>query len=182
MDQRTPTLTRRQAQAARLLGLGLSNRAIAAQLGVSEQAVKKLVTRLFARYGVASRAALVRLLTMEEGLAARDRALTLLAAIAPFGFAVTRGPRHVLRIASASLLERLGAGALGAPLRFTENGRPSAATALLDRVFESGELFGGRTMLDGDAPVHLVVQPMKTTAGVMEGLLLFAVDVADPPR
>lgn len=52
-------LTRRERQVLERLCRGLSNKAIAAELEVSEQAVKAHLSRLYLKYGVANRAGLV---------------------------------------------------------------------------------------------------------------------------
>src|SRR5947208_1596776 len=56
-------LTERQRQVLALLDRGLSNKQIAAELGLREQSVKAHVSRLLDRYGAESRLALVLKLT-----------------------------------------------------------------------------------------------------------------------
>ena len=55
-----PNLTERDRQVLRLLLEGLSNKEIAAQLGVSEGAIKASLQQLFAKTGVRTRSHLVR--------------------------------------------------------------------------------------------------------------------------
>lgn len=64
-----PDLTRRERQVLDRVCQGLSNKSIASELGVSEQAVKAHITRLFLKYGVENRAGLVATVV---GGAARD--------------------------------------------------------------------------------------------------------------
>ena len=54
-----PELTPRERQVLERVCRGLSNKAIAAELGVSEQAVKAHMSRLFLKFGVENRAGLV---------------------------------------------------------------------------------------------------------------------------
>jgi DNA-binding NarL/FixJ family response regulator len=53
-------LTMRQQEILRLIALGLANKQIAVELRIAEPSVKKHVSRLFRRYEVPNRAALVR--------------------------------------------------------------------------------------------------------------------------
>jgi DNA-binding NarL/FixJ family response regulator len=53
-------LTTRQQEILRLIALGLANKQIAVELRIAEPSVKKHVSRLFRRYAVPNRAALVR--------------------------------------------------------------------------------------------------------------------------
>ena len=54
-----PELTRREREVLERVCRGLSSKAIAAELGVSEQAVKAHLSRLFLKFGVENRAGLV---------------------------------------------------------------------------------------------------------------------------
>lgn len=62
-----PTLTPREEQVLRHLRLGLSNKDIAATLGIGEQAVKALVSRLLAKYGAPNRTTLVSVSDKRNG-------------------------------------------------------------------------------------------------------------------
>lgn len=53
--QRTPTLTERESEVLALIAEGLSNKAIARRLGISEKTVKAHLTRVFATLGVSDR-------------------------------------------------------------------------------------------------------------------------------
>ena len=70
-----PELTRRERQVLERVCGGLSNKAIATDLGVSEQAVKAHVTRLFLKYRVENRAGLVAAVlgVAERGRLERER-------------------------------------------------------------------------------------------------------------
>lgn len=172
-DARAP-LTPRQAEVARLVTLGLSNRAIAAQLRVSEQAIKNAVSRLLVHFGVSTRAALARDRAVAEGRAARDRAIAELAQIVPFAFGFTSGSDHVLRIASPMLRAMVGPHAIGTSLRRVGGGDGHALIAVLDRVWSTAQPYSGRASL-GSEPAHLVVMQMRDSDNTLEGLLLIAV-------
>ena len=70
-----PELTRRERQVLERVCGGLSNKAIAGELGVSEQAVKAHISRLFLKHGVANRAGLVAVAVggAERGRLERER-------------------------------------------------------------------------------------------------------------
>ena len=53
-----PPLTERQQQVARLVASGMSNAAIAAELGISAKTVEKHLSGIFERWGVSSRTAI----------------------------------------------------------------------------------------------------------------------------
>lgn len=63
-------LTERQYALARLVADGLTNREIAAEVGIAEQTVRHTLVRVFAMCGVPNRTALARL-WLTGGLAAR---------------------------------------------------------------------------------------------------------------
>ncbi|HEX4744105.1 MAG TPA: helix-turn-helix domain-containing protein [Candidatus Limnocylindria bacterium] len=60
-----PDLTRRERQVLERVCRGLSTKAIAAELGVSDQAVKAHLSRLFLKFGVANRTGLVAVAVAE---------------------------------------------------------------------------------------------------------------------
>lgn len=60
-----PDLTPRERQVLERVCRGLSTKAIAAELAVSEQAVKAHLSRLFLKFGVANRTGLVALAVAE---------------------------------------------------------------------------------------------------------------------
>ncbi|MEU9161423.1 response regulator transcription factor [Streptomyces sp. NPDC048424] len=60
-DPRVASLTGRQTDVLRLLGRGLSNADIGAELGMTENTVKAHVTRLLARLGVSNRVEAARI-------------------------------------------------------------------------------------------------------------------------
>ena len=69
-----PELTRRERQVLERVCGGLSNKAIARELGVSEQAVKAHMSRLFLKHGVGNRAGLVAAAVgAERGRLERER-------------------------------------------------------------------------------------------------------------
>lgn len=62
-----PTLTPRERGILKALLGAQSNKAIARELGISEQSVKNRLTKLYRKFGVASRLQLMRLY-LKEGL------------------------------------------------------------------------------------------------------------------
>lgn len=69
-----PDLTRRERQVLERVCGGLTNKGIAGELGVSEQAVKAHLSRLFLKYGVENRAGLVAAAVgAERGRLERER-------------------------------------------------------------------------------------------------------------
>lgn len=62
----TPQLTLKEQEVFRLLSKGLSNRAIALQLGVVEGTIKMHVSHIFAKLGTRSRAELIAHLHLED--------------------------------------------------------------------------------------------------------------------
>lgn len=73
----TTPLTSRQTEVMGLLSQGLGNKEIGDRLRISEQAVKAVVSRLLAKYGVRNRSGLVR-----KAIAERDSRISMDAGIA----------------------------------------------------------------------------------------------------
>ncbi len=67
LSSMSPQLTARQREVLALVIAGMSNKDIAADLGVSLQTVKWHVSRLFGAYGVDSRISLVREVLLPTG-------------------------------------------------------------------------------------------------------------------
>lgn len=59
---RTPELTPREKAIARAILAAQPNKAIAEEMGISEQSVKNRLTKLYRKFGVTSRLQLMRLL------------------------------------------------------------------------------------------------------------------------
>ena len=71
-------LTDRQREVVRLVAEGLSNKQIGDRMGISDNGVKRHLTSLFAKYGVASRAALVHRTAPAFGEVSEEARLFLL--------------------------------------------------------------------------------------------------------
>src|SRR4051812_16504570 len=67
-DVRELGLTRRQGEVVQRVARGLANKQIAAELGISERAVKGHVSDLLGKFAVANRAGLIASLMAERGL------------------------------------------------------------------------------------------------------------------
>lgn len=176
----------------RLVSEGLSNRAIASRLRISEQAVKQHVSKLLLVYGVRNRAALVRTATDLIARQARDATIAGLLARAPVLATVTSGPEHVVEFANARVLEYVGGRPITGPEARRRRRLPRELKAVFDRTYTSGEPFTDRTfVLRGDlrADGHveervfdLLVYPRRDVRGEVDGLVVIAVDVTDCAR
>ena len=103
-----PELTRRERQVLDRVCGGLTNKAVASELGVSQQAVKAHISRLFLKYGVENRAGLVAAVlggserarlererdTRSEGLERRIEQLTARNAVLEHANSDLRAGRH----------------------------------------------------------------------------------------
>jgi DNA-binding CsgD family transcriptional regulator len=74
-DRLEGTLSPREEEIARLVGLGYPNKTIAANLGISSWTVSTHLRRMFAKFGVRSRAALVAAVLEERHVVDERRAL-----------------------------------------------------------------------------------------------------------
>jgi DNA-binding CsgD family transcriptional regulator len=187
-----PALTTRQRQVLERLIRGLTNKEIAAELGVGPDAVKRLVSRLLIKLDVPSRAALVRPALLTD--AARRRrshypnALSVLDA-APIPALVTRGSAHRIEYANPMARKIVHEAGSGTPLA---NAIPQSSRRAVERVadesFASGAPRVARAVRLDDAArvgwrrVDVFVTPMYDGVQELAGLIVFFVDVSnDPP-
>jgi DNA-binding CsgD family transcriptional regulator len=188
-----PRLTPRQRQVLDGLIRGLSNKEIAAELGVGPDAVKRVVSRLLIKLNAPSRTALVQPALQTD--AARRRgsrapsALSLLDAV-PVPALVTRGSAHRVEYANPAariVLPEAGSGVELAQLFPPEPRR--AVIRIADASFTEATPRIARRLTLGDFAgvgarwrrVDVFTSPIRDGAGKLAGLLVFLVDVSNDP-
>ena len=182
-------LTPRQRQVVDGLIRGLTNKEIAAELGVGPDAVKRTISRLLIKLNAPSRTALVQVALHTSaarlGRASGTNALSLLDA-APIPALVTRGEQHLVEYANPVARTVLRLAEVGA--RLTDLLPPDAAvavTAIADASFhQSGARVARAVALhhaDADAAwrcADVFAQPVRDGAEQLAGLIVFLVDVS----
>jgi DNA-binding CsgD family transcriptional regulator len=188
-----PRLTPRQRQVLDGLIRGLTNKEIAAELGVGPDAVKRVISRLLIKLEAPSRTALVRSALQTD--AARRRtsrapsALSLLDAV-PIPAFVTRGPSHRVEYANSAAKRVLsGADSVGelGSLFPPEPGR--ALTRIADisfaeaapRVLHRIALHDSVQMQTSWRRADVYTTPIHDGAGKLAGLFVFLVDTSNEP-
>jgi DNA-binding CsgD family transcriptional regulator/PAS domain-containing protein len=183
-------LTARQRQVLDRVVRGLGNKAIAADLGISEQAAKEHVSTLLRRFGATGRAALAEIGTQLHimGVADADTSwLPYLFMAAPIGMQVFRGPDHLVVATNETARKAADRDVIGLPLR---EGYPLTADRIgpmLDQVLVTAERhveyeFGGTWVRDGQMQASysdFVLQPIKTSDGTVTDVVLFGSDVTE---
>jgi PAS domain-containing protein len=183
-------LTPRQRQVLGLVVRGLGNKAIATELGISEQAAKEHVSTLLRRFRATSRAALAEIGTQLEIIGTADPYvpwLPYLFVAAPIGIQVFRGGEH--RVVAANDTARKAAEGDVVGLPFGEAFPLVAARLLplLDAVYRSGEPhseseFQAVWVRDGvTQPSYgdFVLQPVRERDGTVTGVMIFGSDVTE---
>lgn len=169
---------------------GLGNKAIATELGISEQAAKEHVSKLLRRFGATGRAALAEIGTQLQILGSTDvdvSWLPYLFVAAPIGIQVLRGPDHRVVAINETNRRALDREVVGLPFReaFPQNG--DRLLPLLDRVYATGEPyrefdFEGTWVRDGVTQTSygdFVLQPIREPDGTVSGVMIFGADVSD---
>jgi PAS domain-containing protein len=183
-------LTARQRQVLDLVVGGLGNKAIAAELGISEQAAKEQVSTLLHRFGATGRAALAEIGTQLQIMGVTDADaswLPYLFIAAPIGVQVFRGPDHRIVATNETARKAADRDVIGLPLR---EGYPLTADRIgpmLDGVFATGEPhveyeFSGTWVRDGQTQAgysDFVLQPIKGSDGTVTDVVLFGSDVTE---
>jgi DNA-binding CsgD family transcriptional regulator len=182
-------LTPRQRQVLGLVAAGESNKEIAAQLSVSEQAAKQHVSRLLSRFGVKSRTKLAQsaLAIRITGQRESDLPLEYLFTRAPMAIAMTSGPDHLIRMVNHAFVKLFGdrGGWIGHHLRELLDESEAALLSLVDAVYQGR---GGVKQADvpvkstgPDGPTErlltITIEPTHNAAGEISGLVFFGVDV-----
>jgi DNA-binding CsgD family transcriptional regulator len=185
-----PMLTPRQREVLSRLIHGLTNKEIAAELGIGPDAVKRVISRLLIKLDAPSRTALVQQ-TLQTAAARvrRERgpnALSLLDA-APLPALVTRGAGHLIEYANPAARRVLVDAVSGQRLRELV---PAASRTAIERIadesFAAGTPRVATAVLMHDSPrpgtawyradVH--ASPIYDGAAKLAGLVVFFVDVS----
>ncbi|HEV2009415.1 MAG TPA: LuxR C-terminal-related transcriptional regulator [Candidatus Limnocylindria bacterium] len=184
-------LTPRQRLVLDRVTAGSSNKEIATQLGVSEQAAKQQVSKLLTRFGVESRTALAQsaLAIRITGQRESDLPLEYLFDLAPVAMAMTSGPEHVFRAVNRTFTQLFGDrdGWIGYRLRDLLMEAEPALLPLVDAAYQAGTgtQQGGVpvkwTGRDGatERSLMITVEPTRRAAGAVSGLVFFGVDVTE---
>lgn len=185
-----PTVTARQEQVVRLVASGRSNKQIATELGISERAVKALVSRLLEKFSAPNRAGLIASFLTDPARSQGGIAKSDYSAYrdAPFLIAVLAGPTHRYVFVSDKYERASGRSVdqlLGQPLRQAFPGVVESEVALLDTAFTTGIPSVGcirRPAIKdvgstGEVLFDTVVQPLWGAGGQVEGVLMIASEV-----
>ena len=183
-------LTERQRRVLGLVVRGAGNKAIAADLGISEQAAKEHVSTLLRRFSVTSRAALAEIGTQLEIMGVTDADtswLPYLFMAAPLGMQVFRGPDHVIVATNETARKAADRDVTGLSLREAYPLTADRIGPMLDQVLATGERhieyeFGGMWVRDGKTQAgysDFVLQPIKAADGTVTDVALFGADVTE---
>lgn len=183
-------LTTRQQQVLRAIVRGHENKQIAADLGLAEQTVKTLVSRLFRKFSVSNRAALAHAFAFLEftgTVALEGNWIPQLFRGVGIQIAILRGPELRYVAANEAFLEAVGDRTIiGRTLReawpeFAGTGHIEAT----ERVYARGEALivhelpstWSRRDVSVRTFVDLLLQPLHDAEGAVNGLAFFALDV-----
>jgi DNA-binding CsgD family transcriptional regulator len=186
-------LTPRQREVLDGLIRGLTNKEIAAELGVGPDAVKRVISRLLIKLDAPSRTALVRSALQTEAARRRSSrapsALSLLDAV-PLPALVTRGAAHHVEYANAAAKSVLPDAESGIELVLLFPPEPRRTIArIADASFaEAASRLARRVTLNdfsradvGWRRVDVHTTPIRDGVGKLAGLLVFLVDVSNDP-
>jgi DNA-binding CsgD family transcriptional regulator len=184
-------LTSRQTQVVRMVASGATSKQIAADLGVTERAVKARLTRLYRALGVSGRAHLVATVLAGEAASDTEPLDHDFSGYddTPYLVSVTAGPQH--RVAYLNnAWERRGIktkGVLGRPVASMLVDDPRQI-ALMDEAFRTGATRSlrrhrTRALVDGEERFErifdVVFQPLRDAAGRIGGLVVIITEPDD---
>lgn len=189
-----PRLTPRQRQVLDGLIRGLSNKEIAAELGIGPDAVKRVISRLLIKLNAPSRTALVQpALQTDAARRRRSRApsaLSLLDAV-PVPALVTRGGAHRVEYVNPAAKKVFAGAEPGVELREL---LPPAPGRIVGRIADESFAQAAPRVARGLAlqdfarvgtswrRVDVFTNPIHDGVGKLAGLVVFLVDVSnDPP-
>jgi DNA-binding CsgD family transcriptional regulator len=184
-----PALTPRQRQVVDGLIRGLTNKEIAAELGVGPDAVKRTISRLLLKLNAPSRTALVQVALRSSaarlGRSTASNALSLLDA-APIPALVTRGQRHLVEYANPAARSVLRLADVG--VRLTDlfpHEAEAVVGAIADATFLGDSARVARAVrlhhTDVDAGwrrADVFARPVRDGAERLVGVIVFLVDVS----
>jgi len=180
-------LTPRQQEVLDRVAQGKPNKQIGAELGISERAVKALVTRLFGKLAVGNRAGLIATV-LRAGAATRSLTAGPAGDLsqyldAPFMIAVLRGPRHEFIFVNR-MFERvsgIAANALvGREFDAAFSGGKIGTHPLMEAVLTTGvpAVRADRSSRWRDAQgeirtcvLHTLIHPLRGPSGSVDALL-----------
>ena len=187
-----PVLTPRQRQVIEGLVRGLTNKEIAADLGVGPDAVKRIISRLLIKFNAPSRTALVEIALRSSAARVRrsrgPKPLTLLDA-APIPVILTRGDRHSIDYANPEARALFGIDTVGARLTDVLPVSVRAAVlAIADASFATGlrrvaKRIDLRKAAEEDSSwqyADVFASPVRDGAGQLAGLIFFLVESSQP--
>lgn len=181
-----PAVTPRQRQVLDGLVRGLTNKEIAAELGVGPDAVKRTISRLLIKLNAPSRTALVEVALRSSaarlGRSRGPNALSLLDA-APIPALVTRGDKHLVEYANPAAREVLGTLEIGMSLLAVLSSDASSDVGeIVDETFRSDTAGVARAVPLATVPGHgwrradMFITPVRDGADQLAGLIVFLLE------
>jgi PAS domain S-box-containing protein len=171
---------------------GRENKEIAAELGLAEQSVKMLVSRLLQKFGVPNRAALADAgarLELLGGLALDRSWTSQLFTGARLQVAITRGPEFRYVAVNDAFTRAVGERqVIGRTMReaFPEF-EGTGHFEIAERVYQTGEPYVGHEVVaEWDRGygrevkyVDAILQPLRADDGEINGVAFFGIDVTE---
>ena len=184
-------LTSRQRDVVERLARGLANKEIAAELGISERAVKGHVSDLLRKFETPNRAGLIAHVVEWRRRPALDLDSSDFAQYesVPFMVAVTLGPEHrfvFVNALSAAVAGRAPSALLGKSMGEAYPGLDPAFAAALDSVYATGRPWSApdapATFVRDDGTAYetrlnVMFAPLRDATGSVVGLLHIGTEV-----
>jgi DNA-binding CsgD family transcriptional regulator len=184
------TETPRQRQVLDAVALGLENKQIARNLGISEQRTKELVSALLLKFDVRSRAALARAAVNMRllGLDTQEAVpYSYLFDEAPVLMAVMAGPQHRYVLVNSAYAQAFGNRRYrGHTVRECFPDAPVDMLTGLDRTYAGSERYAGsecliRYQMPGGGSrvffLSFITEPIRSAADEITGLVYYGWDV-----
>lgn len=186
------TETRRQRQVLDAVVQGIENKKIAQNLGIGEQRVKELVSVLFRKFDVSSRAALARVAVNMRILGLDTHAAVPYSYFfdeSPVLIAITEGPEHRFTLVNSAYFQAFGdRNYVGRTVRECFPDAPGHAYAARDRTFTRGERYAESeaarvyTMPDGAQrafTLSFITEPIRSASNEITGVVFYGLDMTD---
>jgi DNA-binding CsgD family transcriptional regulator len=184
------TETPRQRQVLDAVALGLENKQIARNLGISEQRTKELVSALLQKFDVRSRAALARAAVNMRLLGVDTQEAVPYSYLfdeAPVLMAVMAGPQHRYVLVNSAYVQAFGdRGYSGHTVRECFPDAPVDMLTGLDRTYAGGERYAGsecpiRYQMPGGGSrgfsLSFITEPIRSASDEITGLVYYGWDV-----